>query len=155
MGFTPFSGHRAAAAPFLACAQAMADPSGQVATQTGHASLQGFTAVFGLFSVPAALAKPSTHLPSTLDSTPEGLAAYLAARPKAPPQPSTTAPGHVPEPQATGGGVPDDDAIDGMGIKAMRSLVVSAGLSHRDCIEKPDLRKRAKEASEKLRGMAS
>ena len=37
-----------------------------------------------------------------------------------------------------------------MGIKALRALIESAGLSHLDCIEKTDLRARAHEAAAAL-----
>lgn len=40
--------------------------------------------------------------------------------------------------------------IDAMGIKALRSLISSAGLSYADCFEKADLRQRAREAKVRL-----
>ena len=46
---------------------------------------------------------------------------------------------------------PSDEDVDGLGIKALRELIVSAGLSHADCVEKSDLRARAKLATAKLR----
>ena len=42
---------------------------------------------------------------------------------------------------------PSDEDVDGLGIKALRELIVSAGLSHADCVEKSDLRARAKLAT--------
>ena len=67
---------------------------------------------------------------------------YLATRPKPPPPPPAQAVAEV----------PDDDEVASMGVGALRKLIVSAGLSHRDCIEKPELRTRALEAAAKLRG---
>jgi len=135
----------------------MADPSGQVATQTGHAEMQGFTAVFGLFSVPKALVKPAGHLPSTLDTTPAGLAMYLTARPRPTDQlaaaagaPTRGGPAESPTRSPSAEDVPDADAIESMGVKALKGLIERAGLSHRDCVEKGDLRERAKEAAGKL-----
>ena len=45
---------------------------------------------------------------------------------------------------------PSDEDVDGLGIKALRELIVSAGLSHADCVEKSDLRARAAEARARL-----
>ena len=39
-----------------------------------------------------------------------------------------------------------DDDVDTLGVKALKKLITSAGLSTKDCVEKADLRKRAKEA---------
>ena len=39
-----------------------------------------------------------------------------------------------------------DMDIENMGIKALRELITSAGLSFNDCVEKNDLRERAREA---------
>ena len=42
--------------------------------------------------------------------------------------------------------------VDGMGIKALRALIESAGMSHTDCFEKSDLRMRAHKAAAALCG---
>ena len=42
----------------------------------------------------------------------------------------------------------DEPDVDTLGIKALRELISSAGLSYEDCIEKSDLRARAREALE-------
>ena len=40
----------------------------------------------------------------------------------------------------------DQPDIDSLGIKALKELIVAAGLSTEDCIDKADLRARAREA---------
>lgn len=153
--------------------QALAQASGAVATQTGGATLQGFTAVFGLFSVPAATAarRPAAQLPSTLDATPAGLAAYLQTRPA--PRPlhpllSQAAPAAAfAAAEGTGAGgradagvagdagdggeaVPTADEIAAMPVAALKLLIARARLSHGDCVEKAELRARAHEAARAL-----
>jgi hypothetical protein len=117
-----------------------------VATLTGGATLQGFTAVFGLFSVPAAAARPAAQLPSTLDATPAGLAAYLQTRPKLPSAPA----GNPAGPGPGGEAVPTVDEVAAMPVKALKQLIARAQLSHGDCVEKPELVARALEAAHAL-----
>ena len=125
--------------------EAMASASGQVATQTGHASLQGFTCVFGLFSVPTQLKRSGSFLPSTIDTSPGALTSYLTERDT---PLSAMRRNRQAAAAAKSAAVPSDEDIDTcLSIKELRKLIVSAKLSHTDCIEKSDLRKRAKEAA--------
>ena len=65
---------------------------------------------------------------------------------------------HAGEASSSKGGdaapVPSDDEIDALGIKALRELIERAGLSHAGCVEKPELKARAKEAAVALRANA-
>jgi hypothetical protein len=157
--------------------QAMANGTGRIATQTGGAMLQGFTCVFGLFSVPEKTKAAASHLPSTMDSTPEGLGAYLASRPRppravgfsssassssssvasssAPSSSSSKAPVEAPAAAAAAAAesaapIPTDEEIDGLGVHALKELIVRAGLSFSDCVEKTDLQIKAKLAANVL-----
>ena len=38
------------------------------------------------------------------------------------------------------------ETIETMGVKALKGFITSKGLSHADCLEKVDLRRRAEEA---------
>ena len=44
------------------------------------------------------------------------------------------------------------DHIDGLSVRELRELIASAVMSHTDCLEKEDLRVRARQAREKLQG---
>jgi hypothetical protein len=129
--------------------QAMADASGQIATQTGNAALQGFTAVFGLFSVPIKLKRDGSFLPSTIDTSPGALASYLAGRETPMDEVKRNAAAAAEKAAAArAAAVPTAEAIEsGMSVKQLRTFIASAGLSFGDCIEKDDLRGRAKEAA--------
>jgi|AntAceMinimDraft_1070359.scaffolds.fasta_scaffold146834_1 hypothetical protein len=43
-----------------------------------------------------------------------------------------------------------DADFEALGVKALRELIASAGLTTQDCVEKSDLRQRAREAQAKL-----
>ena len=40
-----------------------------------------------------------------------------------------------------------DDGIETMTVKQLKALIIAASLQHTDCVEKPDLQARAREAS--------
>jgi len=143
--------------------QALAHGTGQVATQTGNATLQGFTCVFGLFSVPERdklRAGFASTLPSTLDSTSEGLQKFLATRTPRLNRLAAATGTAAGTRTATAGTtaaaaaarVPSDAEIDeDLSVKSLKELIVRAKLSFVDCVEKPDLRARAKTAAAALR----
>ena len=80
-----------------------------------------------------------------VDSTPEGLASYLAGRPKVPTASSSE------ESTSANFPLPSDEEVDDLGVKDLKKLIKSAGLGLEGCIEKSDLRARAKEATKKLK----
>ena len=51
-----------------------------------------------------------------------------------------------------GGGGGDEERVAGMSVKELKNTIDDAGLSHADCFEKPELRKRAAEALAKGTG---
>ena len=129
--------------------------------------------MWGLFSVPTKQKRDGSYLPSTIDTSSTALAGYLsrrdtpmdevkrnaaaeaAAEAKAKAEADAKAKAEADikaaadmAAAAKGGDVPSAERIDGeLSIKQLRALIKSAGLSHADCLEKADLRARAKEAA--------
>ena len=102
--------------------------------------------------------RPASQLPSTLDTTQAGLAEYLRKRPKVSKQACPVLP--VPNrsyrradgddnenhEDSSSEPVPSEEEVASMSIKALKTLIVRARLSHVDCLEKAELRTRALEA---------
>jgi hypothetical protein len=104
-----------------------------------------------------------------LDTTQAGLADYLRKRPKLPRHACPVLPAPPSQRQRQQGSfgqsssnrradnddddneesgepVPSADEVESMSIKALKSLIVRARMSHVDCLEKAELRTRALEA---------
>jgi hypothetical protein len=104
--------------------------------------------VFGVFSVPEAARRDGSFLPSSIDTTPAALSAYITTRPsqmrfvrfnriRAASMASASE-------DELGEGSPDGTAAM---RKAMRALIAGAYASRSDGIERADIRARAQEAA--------
>jgi len=111
---------------------ALAQAEGFVATQTGSATLQGFTCVWGIFTVPKMSARDAVHLPSTVDTSPQSLLSYMRFRPR--PKAPGVVPIKVAEPTVT---VKD---IEGMTARQLLKFLKEHGVPVVGALEKHELR---------------